>query len=266
MAGIAKPNIEKLGKEAKYKVISIKASSGSGGTLEKCGLFDGITSNAWNTPEVFYWNEDYDYHLEIDILSDNINIWRSGTANFSSYCNPLIIYKWDENDYVDVSNLYKQTTSAIKNGEWEKTIYDLPKGRYKFTNNKKLRLDSEWYIEEIKNNKYLLKQNNNYYSINNNYIDLGKINNSEDLNTIIDEHGHNDLSIITKELNTKKIPVKLENDYYKSFDINLNDIKDSINLIEEDDKKYIEYGCNNYKISDKVKEINNAKFKVLMKE
>ncbi|NFJ06565.1 cell adhesion protein, partial [Clostridium botulinum] len=53
---------------------------------------------------------------------------------------------------------------------------------------------------------------------------------------------------------------------YKSFDINLNDIKDSINLIEEDNKKYIECGCNNYKISDKIKEINNAKFEVLMKE
>ncbi|NFH40889.1 cell adhesion protein, partial [Clostridium sporogenes] len=62
------------------------------------------------------------------------------------------------------------------------------------------------------------------------------------------------------------IPTKLENDYYKSFDINLNDIKDSINLIEEDDKKYIEYGCNNYRISDEVKKINDSKFEILMKE
>ncbi|BAO04860.1 cell adhesion domain-containing protein [Clostridium botulinum B str. Osaka05] len=115
-------------------------------------------------------------------------------------------------------------------------------------------------------NKYLIKQNSNYYSINNNYIDLGKIDNNEELNNIIDEYGYNDLSILTKELNNKKIPTKLENDYYKSFDINLNDIKDNINLIEENDKKYIECGCNNYKISDKVKEINNAKFEVLMKE
>ncbi len=124
----------------------------------------------------------------------------------------------------------------------------------------------ELEMMEMISNKYLIKQNSNYYSINDNYIDLGKIDNSEELNNIIDEYGYNDISILTKELNSKKIPTKLENDYYKSFDINLNDIKDSINLIEEDDKKYIEYGCNNYKISDKVKEINNAKFEVLMKE
>ncbi|NFH67572.1 cell adhesion protein, partial [Clostridium botulinum] len=100
----------------------------------------------------------------------------------------------------------------------------------------------------------------------NNYIDLGKINNDEELNNLIDEYGYNDLSILTKELNTKKVPTKLENDYYKSFDINLNDIKDSISLIEENDKKYIEYGCGNYKISDEIKKFNNGKFEVLMKE
>lgn len=120
-------------------------------------------------------------------------------------------------------------------------------------------------MSKVTYNKYLIQQNSNYYSINNNYIDLGEIDNSEELNNIIDEYGYNDISILTKELNSKKIPTKLENDYYKSFDINLNDIKDSINLIEEDDKKYIKYGCNSYKISDKFKKINNSKFEVLMK-
>ncbi|MHB9938954.1 cell adhesion protein [Clostridium sporogenes] len=124
----------------------------------------------------------------------------------------------------------------------------------------------ELEMMEMISNKYLIKQNSNYYSINNNYIDLGNIDNSEELNNIIDEYGYNDISILIKELNNKRIPTKLENDYYKSFDINLNDIKDNINLIEENDKKYIEYGCNNYKISDKVKEINDGKFEVLMKE
>ncbi|WP_460284802.1 hypothetical protein [Clostridium botulinum] len=113
---------------------------------------------------------------------------------------------------------------------------------------------------------YLLKQNNNYYSINNNYIDLGKIDNNEELDNLIDEYGHNDISIIIKELNTKRIPGKLKNDYYKFFNINLNDIKDNISLIEENDKKYIEYGCSNYKISDEIKKISDGKFEVLMKE
>lgn len=119
----------------------------------------------------------------------------------------------------------------------------------------------EWRVS-----KYLIKQNSNYYSINNNYIDLGEIDNNEELYNLIDEYGYDDLSIITKELDNKKIPTKLENDYYKSFGIDLNHIKDTINLIEENDKKYIEYSCNNYKISDKIKEINNGKFEVLMRE
>ncbi|MBO0575245.1 hypothetical protein EXQ42_10325 [Clostridium botulinum] len=121
-------------------------------------------------------------------------------------------------------------------------------------------------LKPYNSDKYLLKQNNNYYSINNNYIDLGKIDNNEELDNLIDEYGYNDLSILTRELNSKKIPTRLEKDYYKSFYINLNDIKDNINLIEENDKKYIEYECSSYKISNKIKEINDGKFEVLMKE
>ncbi|EPY2277914.1 cell adhesion protein [Clostridium sporogenes] len=114
--------------------------------------------------------------------------------------------------------------------------------------------------------KYLLKQDNNYYSINNNYINLGEINNNKELDNLINEYGYNDLSIIIKELNTRKVPTTMENDYYKSFNINLNDIKDNINIIDENDKKYIEYDCNNYKISDEIKKISAGKFEVLMKE
>ncbi|MCS4466723.1 LamG domain-containing protein [Clostridium botulinum] len=112
-------------------------------------------------------------------------------------------------------------------------IYDLSNN--KFNGNV---INSEWEVTApaITCNKYLLKQNNNYYSINNNYIDLGEIDNNKELNNLINEYGYNDLSILTKELNTKKVPAKLENDYYKSFDIDLNDIKDVINLIEENDK------------------------------
>ncbi len=59
-------------------------------------------------------------------------------------------------------------------------------------------------MSKVTYNKYLIKQNSNYYSINNNYIDLGKIDNSEELNNIIDEYGYNDISILTKELNSKR--------------------------------------------------------------
>nr|WP_307897314.1 discoidin domain-containing protein [Clostridium botulinum] len=62
----------------------------------------------------------------------------------------------------------------------------------------------ELEMMEIISNKYLIKQNKNYYSINNNYIDLGKIDNNEELDNLIDEYGYNDLSILTRELNSKK--------------------------------------------------------------
>lgn len=179
----------------------------------------------------------------------------------------------DDNTYVD---LY---TGLHPFGEFNttKALYTF-KNSVKYNYYKILIMDSYYYqsttyggigeleMMEMISNKYLIKQSSNYYSINNNYIDLGKIDNSEELNNIIDEYGYNDISILTKELNSKKIPTKLENDYYKSFDIKLNDIKDNINLIEENDKKYIEYSCSNYKISDKIKDINNGKFEVLMKE
>ncbi|MCJ8172588.1 cell adhesion protein [Clostridium botulinum] len=178
-----------------------------------------------------------------DILYEDIYV---GFHPYGDLDTSKAIYEFDNNEsykyyrILIIDSYYSQSTTYGEIGELE-------------------------MMEEVLSNKYLIKQNNNYYSINNNYIDLGKIDNSEELNNIMDEYGYNDLSILTKELNNKRIPTKLENDYYKSFDINLNDIKDNIHLMEENDKKYIEYDCDNYKISDKVKEINNAKFEVLMK-
>ncbi|WP_163237912.1 LamG-like jellyroll fold domain-containing protein [Clostridium sporogenes] len=185
--------------------------------------------------------------LRIWNIARNINdIIRNANAIVNPHANGLLGYwRIDEGVKNTVYDLTSNNRNIIINGDFNWTNNSAP-------------------IDYLK--KYLIKQNSNYYSINNNYIDLEKIDNSEELYNIIDEYGYDDLSIITKELDNKKIPIKLENDYYKSFDINLNDIKDTINLIEENDKKYIEYSCSNYKISDKIKKINNAKFEVLMKE
>ncbi|MDS1005106.1 LamG domain-containing protein [Clostridium sporogenes] len=163
-----------------------------------------------------------------------------------------------ENNYSQLLRYYKFDEVINSNGIKDST------GNYNIIINGFKSLSND--VPNLHSEKYLIKQENSYYSINNNYIDLGTIDNSEELNNIIDEYGYNDLSILTKELNNKRIPTRLQNDYYESFDINLNDIKDSITLVEENDKKYIEYDCDNYKISDKIKKINNAKFEVLMKE
>ncbi|WP_125154422.1 hypothetical protein [Clostridium rectalis] len=113
--------------------------------------------------------------------------------------------------------------------------------------------------------KFLIKQKNNYYSINNNYLNLGNINNNEELNDLINTYGYNDLSILTNELNSKRIPVVLKDGYYTSLDVNLNDLGSNINITEEYNKKFIQYDCGKYKIIDKIKENNNGRFEVLMK-
>ncbi|ACQ53228.1 hypothetical protein EXN65_13025 [Clostridium botulinum] len=116
--------------------------------------------------------------------------------------------------------------------------------------------------------KYLIRQNENYYSINNSYINLGQVDTEDELNDLLDNYGYDDLSfIITKELDNKLIPTKIKDTgYYESFDINLNDVKDNIMLFEENDKKYIQYNCDHYKILDEIKKINGGKFGIVMKK
>lgn len=116
--------------------------------------------------------------------------------------------------------------------------------------------------------KYLIRQNENYYSINNSYINLGQVDADDELNDLLDNYGYDDLSfIINKELDNKLIPTKLKDTgYYESFDINLNDVKDNIMLFQENDKKYIQYNCDPYKILDEIKKINDGKFGIVMKK
>ncbi|GAE03459.1 hypothetical protein CBO05C_3149 [Clostridium botulinum B str. Osaka05] len=250
MAGVLKPDT--VIEETIWTINSCKDNYGN---IAK-NLFDGNVS----TIEQLYSSGDY-----IDItFNSNCNVWVLGTSN-STYSNrrePLKVEKWEGNQWV----FYANETKPLDGAFWSKTLMNVPAGRYKFSWINGYRYDVEWCLEKVKNNKYLIKQNNDYYLTNNNYINLGKIDADKKLNNLIDQYGYDDLSIITQELNNKKIPTKLENDYYKSFDINLNDIKDTINLIEENDKKYIQHGCSNYKISDKIKKFNNGKFEVLMKE
>ncbi|EJP6472804.1 hypothetical protein NHI66_002114 [Clostridium botulinum] len=204
---------------------------------------------------------------KINIIDSSLKIIKSIDVDLTNF-NTIKLIKYEQTRFeiyingnlIGGSNyFYNQSNS---NGLWVGAI-SVPETGNCYIKNVRYCLDG---IPIYYSDSYVIKQNSNYYSINNNYIDLRTIDNSEELNNIIDEYGYNDISILTKELNSKKIPTKLENDYYKSFDINLNDIKDSMNLIEENDKKYIEYGCNNYRISDEVKKINDSKFEILMKE
>lgn len=144
-AGVAKP--EDVGKEVEYKVLGVKGANQSGGTPEKCGLFDGTQVDEWSTPPVMYWY-DYNNYLEISIKED-CNIWRSGVSSYPSYKAPLKILKWNGTEYNDITSTIKQTLSDISHTQWEKTISNLPAGKYKFECGTGWRIDSEWYLETV---------------------------------------------------------------------------------------------------------------------
>lgn len=149
MAGKCKPSIAGLGREASYTVLSMSSSQGSGGTIDNCGLFNGTNPNEWNTANVFYWGEVANF-LEIEIKQD-CNIWRCGTSSWANSNGKLNIFLYNDttSSYDNITNTVEQTTKNIDNNNWEKTIIGLKKGRYKFTISSGLRLDSEWYIENI---------------------------------------------------------------------------------------------------------------------
>ncbi|MBD8840368.1 laminin G domain-containing protein [Paenibacillus sp. FSL K6-4396] len=164
MAGKSKPNILNLGQEASYQVLSLVGSQGSGGTVQLPGLFDGNNPNEWNTLKVMYW-QTADNFIEINISTPKVNIWRSGTTSWKQYIGSLKIKYWNGSSYVDVTNNYLQTVTQIAETQWEKTILDLPSGRYRFEYGTAFRLDSEWFIETAISSRILLSSGDKYYSI-----------------------------------------------------------------------------------------------------
>ena len=155
MAGIAKPNEEI--REAKYTLLGGVGSQGA----QPSGLFNGIPVNEWNTANVMYWYSGGEY-VEVEI-DEKSNIWRAGTTNWSTYLTPLMIKKYNLQTLVfdDVSSIYPQKLSAINEKQWEKTIENLPSGRYRFET-KGARIDSEWFIESVVMNKSLILSNGEY--------------------------------------------------------------------------------------------------------
>lgn len=200
MAGSSKPNINGLKKEASYKVLN---GNSNGQQINQCGLFNENTPNEWNTKNVFYWYSSSDY-LEIEINND-CNIYRSGTYSWATYTGELSILKFKNGEYIDITEFIEQKISPITNEEWEKTIFNLKKGRYKFVlKDTKYRIDSEWYIENIHNFKYLIKQNNEYYSLESSLCKLGQPQNNEELEQWYKEHGIDDLDILCTDENLVK--------------------------------------------------------------
>lgn len=192
MAGTAKPNIDNLLHEVDYKVIAAYNSLGI--NASNCGLFDNYTMDVWNSPTVMYWNNSTAY---VDlVINEPCNIWRCGSAVYPHYSAKLKVMKYEEKAWLDVTSEVVQTVSNKTNLQWEKTISKLPRGRYKFCYLGGLRLDTEWYMEAV--NTYLIKFNNNYYTIKQEFYNQD----TKSYNPIVDEpiSNFNDLSFSITEL------------------------------------------------------------------
>jgi len=121
--------------------------------------------------------------------------------------------------------------------------------------------------EDSNTKKFLIKQNDNYYTIDNGYIDLGQVNTKEDLNNLFDKYGFEDLSLITKEFDGKKVHMTKDKDdiWETDSEIDVNKVEGDVQLVEENNEKYIKYGFGKCNIPDEINKINDGKFKILMK-
>lgn len=101
--------------------------------------------------------------------------------------------------------------------------------------------------------KYLINQDNNYYSTKSNFLNLGQPTDNTQLENWYNKYGADDVNIITENLNNKEFPMsKSENGIWKTdFQLDMNDVTDNIDLVDTDENnKSIKYDCNDYRILD----------------
>ncbi|WMJ80986.1 hypothetical protein RBU49_01665 [Clostridium sp. MB40-C1] len=112
--------------------------------------------------------------------------------------------------------------------------------------------------------RYLIKQNTNYYSINSNLSTIGQPSDNIQLKTWFDKHGVDDINILTENLSIKETPMTKDEatEIWKTdFKLDFNDITENIELIDTDENnKSIKYDCNNYRILDLLQD----KFDIMM--
>lgn len=160
MAGIAKPDVEGLGKEGEIIFLESDYNSSRYDKIET--LVDG----------------DINKHTKYGVLLDgrqsarNIifeipqksNIWAYGqyySDSAGSTPKPINIYKKNDNGEFELI----QGKIPTKVNEWYLFIPNLDKGIYKAEYIADYVMFTEWYIEDLQPYKFLIKQNNQYYTI-----------------------------------------------------------------------------------------------------
>lgn len=152
------PGVQNLKVEDNYKVNSYSCYS----NYSPCPLFDkeNIAGTSYGNSSTFYWNNTSCY-LDVT-FNEEVNIWRAGCTSYAnaSYSNPFIIKKWEESTstWDIITSSVTQKVNPINSTTWEKTIENLPEGRYRFEiENGKYRIDSCWYVEAANSNEYLTR-------------------------------------------------------------------------------------------------------------
>ncbi|MBU5483447.1 hypothetical protein KQI86_03840 [Clostridium sp. MSJ-11] len=116
---------------------------------------------------------------------------------------------------------------------------------------------------------FLVKQEANYILINNNYYNLGRPKDDNQLLEWYKKYGYDKPDIISDKLTIKDFPLIVPYGATSNrtmFELDANDIKNSIEFIEDEEKgDYIRHGSNEYRIYDKLAD-RFDKFEITMIE
>jgi len=160
MAGIAKPDIEGLGKEGKIAFLESDYDDTRFDNIET--LLDGDTNK--HTIYGVLLNGGISKNIVFEIPKKS-NIWAYGQSysdSGGSTPESINLYKKNNNGEFELI----QEGIPTKANEWYLFLSNLDKGVYKIEHISNYTMFTEWYVENLDLYKFLLKQNNSIYTFN----------------------------------------------------------------------------------------------------
>ncbi|WP_048349030.1 hypothetical protein [Clostridium botulinum] len=256
MAGLSKPYTEGLKPEGVIKFLKYsdqnrfdKIETLVDGNIEAHGEYggcllyddDGITFEIFQKSNIYAYGKPY-----------------SDSGGSTSKSIDLYIKGSDKKFILLKKNI------PTKVNDWYLLCGKLEKGVYQVKPTTSYTTFTEWYIENLEAHKYLIQQNNNYYSLKSSFYELGQPSNNEEKERFYKENGIDNLNTLVEKKNSKSVNLKLDkNDIYKTvIPIDFNEITDKIEYIDEDNKKEIKYNTEEYKLLDLVKKKIGSKFQI----
>lgn len=223
-----------------------------------------------------YLNGDKEITLSInhDFYTSNtflLSYYQGNDYYFKGYIDEFKVYNYalNENEITkkmhkrekDYSNLlmYFNFDKIVDNDN----ILDLvTKQKYKIHNFNRILKE---IVPPLQFYKYLIRQNNKYYSLKSSPYELGQPKDNIELEKWYKENGADDLNTLIEQQNSKLINLKLDkNELYKTITpIDFNEITDKIEYINEDNKKEIKYNTEEYQLLDLVKKNIGNKFQIV---